>query len=106
LGYEAKTCGLWEEETLVDPDLLQSECLLVFLTGSLRASEVAAKRAKEYKTMAHFISRRKRKGNVKKNERRMEMKVCPDLMESLEQSQVQVVSESHMLNRGGVRVKR
>lgn len=47
---------------LVDPDLLQSECLLVFLTGSLRASEVAAKRVKEYKTMEHFISKRKRKG--------------------------------------------
>lgn len=48
---------------LVDPDLLQSECLLVFLTGSLRASEVAAKRAREYKRVAHFISKRKRKGN-------------------------------------------
>lgn len=61
---------------LVDPDLLQSECLLVFLTGSLRASEVVAKRAKEYKMMANFISKRKRKRkrNEGSNERRMEVK--------------------------------
>jgi hypothetical protein len=51
---------------VVDPDLLQSECLLVFLTGSLRASEVAAKRAKEYKIMANFISKIKIKGNERK----------------------------------------
>lgn len=42
---------------LVAPDLLESECLLVFLTGSLRASKVGAKRAKEYKIMANFISK-------------------------------------------------
>jgi hypothetical protein len=75
---------------VVDPDLLQSECLLVFLTGSLRASEVAAKRAKEYKIMADFISKSKRKGNERRNERRMEMKVCLELTESLEPSQVRV----------------
>ncbi len=51
---------------LVDPDLLQSDCLLAFLTGNLRASEVAAKRAKEYKRMASFISKRKREGNERK----------------------------------------
>jgi hypothetical protein len=73
---------------LVDPDLLQSECLLVFLTGSLRASDVAAKRAKEYKIMADFISKSKRRGNERRNERRMEMKVYLELTESLEQSQV------------------
>jgi hypothetical protein len=75
---------------LVDPDLLQSECLFVFLTGSLRASEVAAKRAKEHKTMANFISKRKIKGNERRNERRMEMKVYLEVTESLEQSQVRV----------------
>jgi len=56
---------------LVDPDLLQSECLLVFLAGSLRASEVAAKRAKEYKMMADFISFPKEK----EKETREEMSV-------------------------------
>jgi hypothetical protein len=60
---------------LVDRDLLQSGCLLVFLTGILRAREVAAKREKAYKIMANFISKRKREGNERKNERRMEMKV-------------------------------
>ena len=52
---------------LVDPDLLQSECLLVFLTGTLRASEIVAKRAKEYKIMANFISKRKRKEREREN---------------------------------------
>jgi hypothetical protein len=46
---------------LADPDLFQSECLLVFLTGNLRASAVVAKRATEYKIMANFISKRKKK---------------------------------------------
>ncbi len=46
---------------LADPDLFQSECLLVFLTGSLRASAVVVKRATEYKIMANFISKRKKK---------------------------------------------
>lgn len=59
---------------VVDLDLLQSECLLVLLTGSLSASEVAAKRAKGYKRMANIISERKRTGNERINERRMEMK--------------------------------
>ncbi len=51
---------------LIDPDLLQSECLLVFLTGSLRASEVVAKRAKEYKITANFISKKKKREREKK----------------------------------------
>lgn len=76
---------------LVDPDLLQSECLLVFLTGSLRASEVVAKRAKEYKMMANFISKRKRKRkrNEGSNERRMEVKVNLKPMEGLPNSHAQ-----------------
>jgi hypothetical protein len=75
----------------VDPDLLQSECLLVLLTGSLSASEVMAKKAKEYKITANFISKRKGKGNERRKERRMEMKVVYlELTESLEQSQVRV----------------
>lgn len=46
---------------LADPDLLQRECLLVFLTGNLKANAVAAKRAKVYERAANFISKRKRK---------------------------------------------
>lgn len=45
---------------LADADLLQRECLFVFLTGNLKASAVVAKRAKEYEITANFI--RKREG--------------------------------------------
>jgi hypothetical protein len=43
---------------LADADLLQRECLFVFLTGNLKASAVVAKRAKVI--TANFI--RKREG--------------------------------------------
>jgi hypothetical protein len=56
-------------------DLLQRECLLVFLTGNLKACEVAAKRAKEYEIKANFISERTKRGKERRNERRMEMSV-------------------------------
>jgi hypothetical protein len=46
---------------LADPDLLQRECLLVFLTGNLKANAVAVKRAKMYERAANFISKRERK---------------------------------------------
>jgi hypothetical protein len=81
---------------VVDPDLLQSECLLAFLTGTLRASEVTAKRVKEYKIMANFISKEKKRSE-RRNERRMEMKVYRRATVSLRRKQRQVRGTSPSL---------
>ena len=56
---EAKMCGSYVDDMLVDPALRESECLLDFLTGNLRERTVAAKRVRVNKRTAGFISRKK-----------------------------------------------